>query len=84
MKDRNLRSFAKTFAAIGALLALTLSASNAWATEYTAARKAGRGFAAVTTAFLEVPGNIVAEMLEPAANPRVAPDRILRCHTHHS
>jgi putative exosortase-associated protein (TIGR04073 family) len=61
MKDRNLCSFAKTFAAIGALLALTLSASNAWATEYNAPRKAGRGFAAVTTAFLELPGNIVAE-----------------------
>jgi len=27
----------------------------------TAARKAGRGLAAITTAFLEVPGNMVAE-----------------------
>ncbi len=29
--------------------------------EYTAARKAGRGLAAMTTSFLEVPGNMVAE-----------------------
>ena len=28
--------------------------------EYTAARKAGRGLAAMTTGFLEIPGNMVA------------------------
>ena len=31
------------------------------AIEYTAARKAGRGLAAMTTGFLEIPGNMVAE-----------------------
>jgi putative exosortase-associated protein (TIGR04073 family) len=31
------------------------------AVEYTAARKAGRGLAAMTTGFLEIPGNMVAE-----------------------
>jgi putative exosortase-associated protein (TIGR04073 family) len=34
------------------------------AVEYTAARKAGRGLAAMTTSFLEVPGNMVAESRE--------------------
>jgi putative exosortase-associated protein (TIGR04073 family) len=34
------------------------------AVEYTAARKAGRGLAAMTTCFLEVPGNMVAESRE--------------------
>jgi putative exosortase-associated protein (TIGR04073 family) len=29
--------------------------------EYTAARKAGRGLASMTTGFLEIPGNMVAE-----------------------
>jgi putative exosortase-associated protein (TIGR04073 family) len=48
--------------AIGTLLALTLgAASGASAKEYTAARKAGRGLAAMTTGFLELPGNMVAE-----------------------
>ena len=65
MKDRNhrsARSVIKRIAAIGALAALTMTATaSAWATEYNAPRKAGRGFAAVTTAFLELPGNIVAE-----------------------
>ncbi len=37
------------------------------ATEYTAARKFGRGFAAMTTGFLEIPGNIVAETREHGA-----------------
>ena len=32
--------------------------------EYTAARKAGRGLAAMTTSFLEIPGNMVAESRE--------------------
>jgi putative exosortase-associated protein (TIGR04073 family) len=62
MKDRTLSRFAKKAVATGAVLALALSAaSSAWATEYNAPRKAGRGFAAVTTAFLELPGNIVSE-----------------------
>lgn len=48
--------------AIASLLAFAfIVASDAWATEYTAARKAGRGLAAMTTGFLEVPGNMVAE-----------------------
>ena len=34
------------------------------AVEYTAARKAGRGLAAMTTGFLEVPGNMVAASRE--------------------
>jgi putative exosortase-associated protein (TIGR04073 family) len=34
------------------------------AVEYTAARKAGRGLASMTTCFLEVPGNMVAESRE--------------------
>jgi putative exosortase-associated protein (TIGR04073 family) len=34
------------------------------AVEYTAARKAARGLAAMTTSFLEVPGNMVAESHE--------------------
>jgi len=29
--------------------------------EYTAARKAGRGLAAMTTGFLEIPGNMMVE-----------------------
>jgi putative exosortase-associated protein (TIGR04073 family) len=39
-------------------MALLLPGSAA-AVEYTAARKLGRGVAAMTTGFLEVPGNIV-------------------------
>jgi putative exosortase-associated protein (TIGR04073 family) len=49
-------------AAIASLLAFaSVAASDGRATEYTAARKAGRGLAAMTTGFLEVPGNMVAE-----------------------
>jgi putative exosortase-associated protein (TIGR04073 family) len=44
-------------ALVGALLIPTLSQ----AVKYTAARKAGRGLAAMTTGFLEIPGNMVAE-----------------------
>ncbi len=38
---------------------LCLLTSPALAVEHSAARKAGRGLAAMTTSFLEVPGNIV-------------------------
>ena len=49
-------------AGIATLLALaSVAASDGRATEYTPARKAGRGLAAITTGFLEVPGNMVAE-----------------------
>jgi putative exosortase-associated protein (TIGR04073 family) len=48
---------AMSAALVGALLTPTLSQ----AIEYTAARKAGRGLAAMTTGFLEIPGNMVAE-----------------------
>lgn len=50
-----------------ALLGLCLTASSAAADhyrgsdEYTASRKFGRGIAGMTTSFLEVPGNVVAE-----------------------
>jgi putative exosortase-associated protein (TIGR04073 family) len=37
------------------------------ATEYTPARKFGRGVAAMTTGFLEIPGNMVAETREHGA-----------------
>ena len=45
---------------VGILSTPTLSQ----ASEYTAARKAGRGLAAMTTGFLEIPGNIVASSRE--------------------
>ena len=48
--------------AIYAVLIGTLSIpALSQAVEYTAARKAGRGLAAMTTGFLEIPGNMVAE-----------------------
>ena len=48
--------------AIYAVLIASLSApALSQAVEYTAARKAGRGLAAMTTGFLEIPGNMVAE-----------------------
>ncbi len=43
------------------VLSLLLLPGAALAKKYTAARKAGRGLAAMTTSFLEVPGNIVQE-----------------------
>ena len=45
---------------VGILATPTLSQ----AFEHTAARKAGRGLAAMTTSFLEVPGNMVVESRE--------------------
>jgi putative exosortase-associated protein (TIGR04073 family) len=52
--------------AIGGVVLATflLPASVAGAVEYTAARKAGRGLAGMTCAFLEIPGNIVTETKE--------------------
>ncbi len=56
------RSVAKRVAAVGTLLALGMAAaSGAAASDYTPARKAGRGLAAMTTGFLELPGNMVEE-----------------------
>ena len=63
MKQRNerrVRRFVSRVAAVAALLALSMTAA-ATASADTAGRKAGRGLAAMTTGFLEVPGNIVAE-----------------------
>ena len=37
------------------------------AVEYTAARKAGRGMAAMTTCFLEIPGNMVEQSRQHGA-----------------
>lgn len=56
-RKRNLRHIASFAVLVGILSTPTLSQ----AVEYTAARKAGRGLAAMTTGFLEVPGNMVAE-----------------------
>jgi putative exosortase-associated protein (TIGR04073 family) len=43
------------------LIGLLSTPALSHAIEYTAARKAGRGLAAMTTGFLEIPGNMVAE-----------------------
>jgi len=62
-RQRKLRRVAICAALFGILLTPSLSQ----AVEYTAARKAGRGLAAMTTCFLEVPGNMVAESREHGA-----------------
>ena len=49
------------------VLAVSLLAQSAAAESYTAARKAGRGLAAMTTGFLEIPGNIVKGTREEGA-----------------
>ena len=59
-------------AAVALLGAVCLTASQASARheeheQYTAARKFGRGFAGMTTSFLEVPGNMVAETRDHGA-----------------
>ncbi len=59
----NLHRIAMYAVLVGTLSAPTLSQ----AVEYTAARKAGRGLAAMTTGFLEIPGNMVAESRERGA-----------------
>lgn len=57
-----IRSLTRRAAAPLVLLgAVCLTASPAAAEHYTAARKFGRGLAGMTTSFLEVPGNMVAE-----------------------
>jgi putative exosortase-associated protein (TIGR04073 family) len=56
-RQRNFRRVAACAALVGILLAPSLSQ----AVEYTAARKAGRGLAAMTTCFLEIPGNMVEQ-----------------------
>ena len=56
-QQQNLRRTAICAALVGILLTPSLSL----AVEYTAARKAGRGLAAMTTGFLEIPGNMVVE-----------------------
>ena len=49
-------------------IALVAAAYPAFAvTEYSAARKVGRGLAAMTCGFLEIPGNIVVETRERGA-----------------
>jgi putative exosortase-associated protein (TIGR04073 family) len=58
MGDARIRLLGLAFAA--ALLAVLATPRDGAA--QTAARKAGRGLAGMTTAFLEVPGNVVREM----------------------
>jgi putative exosortase-associated protein (TIGR04073 family) len=55
-----IRSSAAPVAFAALALALLLPAA-AWGEEYTAARKIGRGLAAMTLGVLEIPGNIVQE-----------------------
>ena len=64
----NLHHIAMCAVLVGILSTPTLSQ----AVEYTAARKAGRGLAAMTTGFLEVPGNMVAESRERGAGAGIA------------
>ncbi len=59
----NFRHLAMYAVLVGILATPTLSQ----ASEYTAARKAGRGLAAMTTGFLEIPGNMMAESRERGA-----------------
>lgn len=54
-----MRSSRVSFVLAALALLILLMPSTASAAEYTAARKVGRGLAALTTGFLEVPGNIV-------------------------
>jgi putative exosortase-associated protein (TIGR04073 family) len=60
LRKLNLRHVTAFTVLVGILSIPTLSQ----AVEYTAARKAGRGLAGMTAAFLEVPGNMVAESRE--------------------
>ena len=57
LRNLNFRHIAIYAALIGLLSTPALSHT----IEYTAARKAGRGLASMTTGFLEIPGNMVAE-----------------------
>ena len=63
LRKLNFRQIAIYAVLIGTLSIPALSQ----AVEYTAARKAGRGLAAMTTGFLEIPGNMVAESREHGA-----------------
>lgn len=56
MRSRTLRSLAP---AVAVALLVALAPAIADAQRYTAGRKFGRGLAAMTCGFLEVPGNIV-------------------------
>lgn len=71
MVDRHARTWRR---AIGGVVLVTflVPASVAGAVEYTAARKAGRGLAGMTCAFLEIPGNIVKETRANGAGPGFA------------
>jgi putative exosortase-associated protein (TIGR04073 family) len=62
-RQRIFRRAALYAALIGILLAPSLSQ----AVEYSSARKAGRGLAAMTTCFLEIPGNMVEQSRQHGA-----------------
>ena len=58
------------FVAAGVAAVVTVALSmpqSVYATEYTAARKAGRGLAGTTCSFLELPGNLVQTTRERGA-----------------
>ena len=63
--NRSTRRLVRT-GAIAALL-VSILPGLAGATEYTAARKVGRGLAGMTTFFLEIPGNVVETTRERGA-----------------
>jgi putative exosortase-associated protein (TIGR04073 family) len=60
MSERHKRNFLTRGIATLALFTLALTAAGT-ASADTAARKCGRGLAAMTTGFLEIPGNVVVE-----------------------
>jgi len=64
----NIHHIAMCAVLVGILSAPTLSQ----AVEYTAARKAGRGLAAMTTGFLEIPGNMVVQTRENGVGTGIA------------
>ena len=63
LRKLNLRHIAIYAVLVGILSTPTLSQ----AVEHSAARKAGRGLAAMTTGFLEIPGNMVEQTREHGA-----------------
>jgi len=61
------RPIFRRIAIYAVFIALLATPALSQATDYSAQRKAGRGLAAMTTGFLEIPGNMVAESRDRGA-----------------